>query len=797
MQDEREVPGRSTTPPDTWPSPGLGRSERWILAGALLASLVFAVSIVASLAPPQVVPGSAPPEVFSAERASVHLERIAHAPHPVGSQAAREVERYIGETLQQLGLRVESMAAPACTEAAGLRRCGNVRNVIGTLPGRAHEPALLLSAHYDSVPNAAGAGDDGAAVAALLEAARALAASGPPERDVMFAFLDGEEELMLGAAAFCRGASAARRIGLVANFDARGNRGAATLVGASPGSSALLGELLGGLSHPIVNSFYPSVASVLPNATDAEIYQRCGFEALSFAFADGFESYHQGTDTPERLDLRSLQHHGSYALDVARRFASTGSAFAPVQSGGLVFFDVAGVLVFRYSALLARVLGTALVVAAVVMLARRVRGGELTWGLLARALGATLAGAVVAIACGAAVAHLLGSGWREWLDYVHAPGLSGCAAGVTLSVLVWLVGAAVRREHREVPRFGPLSVWVLLAASSAAVAPGLSHLFTWPAAALLLATSLPTRAAAARASARALASLLAVLLLTPVTYALIVVVGAPGVAGAMLCLALFFGIWAQPLAALVARPARLAGLALAAAAVGAVIVRIDAARAPRPAVGNAVAYALDGETRHARWLSTDARMDDWKRQLLGEQPQRAQLPGFRLDRPPFLLDAPLVELEPPRLELVSDGWGSAGLRVVSLRVHSPRAARNLQVWEASGVELSSFQFEGVDPIPLVRFSPELDRRLFRLLSGVEDGGLWSVSIFAPAPEGVLLTLSTRHEGALELRCSDRSEGLALQPSGVSPRAPDWTEGYPGDHTLVSGLPLRIPARPRP
>lgn len=796
MQDERDAPGRVTAP-DTWPSPGLGRSERLILAAALLASLMFAVVIVVRLEPPDVVPASAPPQAFSAERARVHLERVARVPHPVGSPAAREVERYISETLQQLGLRVESMAAPACTEAAGLRRCGYVRNVIGTLTGRTREPALLLSAHYDSVPSAPGAGDDGAAVAGLLEAARALAASGQLERDVMFAFLDGEEELMLGAAAFCRAETAPRRIGLVANFDARGNRGAATLVGTSPGSSALLGELLGGLSHPIVNSFYPSVASVLPNATDAEIYQRCGFEALSFAFADGFESYHRGTDTPERLDARSLQHHGSYALDIARRFASTGSTLAPVQHGGIVFFDVAGLWVVRYSALLARCLGAALVMATVVVLARRVRAAELTWGALGRALGSTLVGALAAVACGAGVAHLLGMGWREWLDYVHAPGLAACAAGVTTGVLVWLIGVLVRRERLEVPRLGPLLGWVLLAGLSAAVAPGLSHLFTWPAAALLVATSLPTRAAVGRASARALASLLAVLFLTPVAYALIVVVGAPGVAGALLCLVLLLGIWAQPLASLVARPARLAGLAFAAAVVGAVALRIEAARAPAPPVGNGVAYALDSEARHARWLSTDARLDDWKRQLLGDAPERARLLAFRLDRPPLVSDAPLIDIEPPRLELVSDAWGADGLRNLSVRVRSPRAARNLQVWEANGTELSRFQLDGVAPISLVRFSPELDQRLFRLLSGADDGGLWSVSVFAPPPEGVLLTLSTPHAGALELRCTDRSEGWPLQPSGLAPRAPDWTEGYPGDHTLVSAPPLRIAALPRP
>jgi peptidase M28-like protein len=789
------MPAAST--PDTWPSPGLARSERLLLAAAFLASLVLAVVIVARLAPPEVVPASAAPQLFSAERARVHLERVARVPHPVGSDAAREVEGYITSTLHTLGLRVESMVAPACTEAAGLRRCGNVRNVVGTLPGRTHEPALLLSAHYDSVPNAPGAGDDGAAVAALLEAARALAASGEPERDVVFAFLDGEEELMLGAAAFCHAASGQGRIGVVANFDARGNRGAATLVGTSPGSSALLGELLGGLTHPIVNSFYPSVASVLPNATDAEIYERCGFEALSFAFADGFESYHQGTDSPERLDERSLQHHGSYALDLARPFASTGSTLAPPQHGGLVFFDVAGVLVIRYSALLARALGAALVGAALVALGRRVRAGELTWAALGGALGWSIAGVALATLCGAASVPLLTAGFRQWLDYVHAPELAGCAAGLVLGLLIMLVGLAVRRGRGEVPRLGPLLVWLLLAGLCAAFAPGLSHLFTWPAAALLVAALLPARAALARASARALASLLGVLLLTPVAYALIVVVGAPGVAGGMACLALFFGIWAQPLAALVPRPQRLAALALALALAGAVVVRVDATATPGPAVGNAVAYALDSEARRARWVSADAEMDDWKRQLLGDTPERVRVPAFLSEGPLYVQDAPLAPLEPPRLELVSDAWGSDGRRTLSLRARSPRGARNLRVWEANGVQFTSLRFDGAEPIALVRFSPELDRRLFRLLSGMDDGGLWSVSMFAPGPDGALLTLSTTHAGALELRCTDRSEGLVLQPSGMSARAPLWTEGYPGDHTLVSAAPLRVAALTRP
>ena len=48
-------------------------------------------------------------------------------------------------------------------------------------------------AHYDSVEMAPGAGDDGAAVAAILETTRALVLDAPFKNSVMLIFTDGEE----------------------------------------------------------------------------------------------------------------------------------------------------------------------------------------------------------------------------------------------------------------------------------------------------------------------------------------------------------------------------------------------------------------------------------------------------------------------------------------------------------------------------------------------------------------------------------------------------------------------------
>jgi len=55
---------------------------------------------------------------------------------------------------------------------------GNVQNVVGKLPGTATTRSVLRVAHYDSHEQGPGAADDGAGVAAILEAVRALKAQG-------------------------------------------------------------------------------------------------------------------------------------------------------------------------------------------------------------------------------------------------------------------------------------------------------------------------------------------------------------------------------------------------------------------------------------------------------------------------------------------------------------------------------------------------------------------------------------------------------------------------------------------
>lgn len=79
-----------------------------------------------------------------------------------------------------------------------------IHNVIAELRGRERpDEWILIGAHLDSWDFATGAQDNGTGSAMVLEVARAFAALGrPPRRSIRFALWGGEEEGLLGSAAY-------------------------------------------------------------------------------------------------------------------------------------------------------------------------------------------------------------------------------------------------------------------------------------------------------------------------------------------------------------------------------------------------------------------------------------------------------------------------------------------------------------------------------------------------------------------------------------------------------------------
>ena len=152
-----------------------------------------------------------------------HLAVIAQRPHQIGSTEHAVVRDYLVKELKTHGLVTEVQTTTALNPIWRSEfRAGTVQNVIARLPGVANSKAVMLVAHYDSVPNSTGASDDGAGVAALLETVRALKSAAHLKNDVIFLFTDGEEPGLLGANAFTSEHLWAKDVGLVMNFEARG-----------------------------------------------------------------------------------------------------------------------------------------------------------------------------------------------------------------------------------------------------------------------------------------------------------------------------------------------------------------------------------------------------------------------------------------------------------------------------------------------------------------------------------------------------------------------------------------------
>jgi Zn-dependent M28 family amino/carboxypeptidase len=123
------------------------------------------------------------------------LRAIAGTRSP-GTPHWQEVQDLCADRFASLGFDVERHAY-----ATGV-------NVIGTLPGTSL-PAerVVVSAHYDSVPNCEGADDNGTGVAATLEAARVLSQK-PHARTLVVACWDEEERGLIGSTAYVARAKA-------------------------------------------------------------------------------------------------------------------------------------------------------------------------------------------------------------------------------------------------------------------------------------------------------------------------------------------------------------------------------------------------------------------------------------------------------------------------------------------------------------------------------------------------------------------------------------------------------------
>jgi hypothetical protein len=137
-------------------------------------------------------------------------------------------------------------------------------------------------------------------------------------------------------------------MGLILNFEGRGNSGVSNMFEVNPENGWVVNEYAKSVAHPNANSLGYEVYKHLPNNTDYTIFKRAGITGLNNAYIEGFVNYHSMTDKPESFNRQTLQSHGENMLSLVKHFGNL--SITNTKSPDLSYFNVFGEWFIHYPA---------------------------------------------------------------------------------------------------------------------------------------------------------------------------------------------------------------------------------------------------------------------------------------------------------------------------------------------------------------------------------------------------------------------------------------------------------------
>lgn len=754
--------------------------------------ICFVVIGLFQLSPPDVVPASAPPTAFSAERAMQHLQVIAQRPHPIGSPEHDKVRDYIVQQLTGLGVSPQIQQTTAVSRrGVGIVSTGTVQNIVARLAGTANTRAIMVVAHYDSVLAGPGANDDGAAVAAMLETLRALRAGPPLKNDLILLFTDGEEAGLLGSSAFVAEHPWAKDVGVVLNVEARGSGGPSLMFQTSDQNGWLIQEFAQAAPYPVTSSLFYEVYKYLPNDTDFTIFKAAGLDGFNFAYIDGFLRYHTALDDLAHVGERSLQHHGSYILELTRHFGAMD--IGNTKQPDAVYFNVLRSTLVHYPAawVLPLLVLVVLVFVAVVVLG--FRRGQLRVSGLALGFLAFLACLVLVPLAVWLVLFIVLNLHPQYSLIPQRDTYNSRLYVIAFAALATAIVAALYnlfRRRIRVPdlAIGALLWWLVLAVLTSLFLPGASYLFVWPllfsliGMAVLFAPKNQENVLMRRFIVLLLCAVPGIVMFAPLIFMLFVAMTLSFAVPIMLSVVLFLGLLVPQLALMATPSKRLLPLAAALVALGFLVAGsltsgFDADH-PRP---DDVLYGLNADSGQATWASAGPQ-DVWTSQFFSGNAQRAALPTFfPITNQQFIQgQAPVLQLPAPVATVIDDSTAN-GVRTLRLRITSPRQAPTVFAYIGPRADVRSVAVNGKPAVVDGANQPG-------------PGEILGLLYWALPKEGVELTLELTPAQPVRVLLVDRTDGLPDIPgTSFKPRpaplmlAPSIGTAEFSDGVLVSKL----------
>jgi hypothetical protein len=753
----------------------------WGLAAALVLLALVLVLAAARRQPPDPKPENAPAGEFSGGRARKILADLQGdgSPHPIGSPADAAVRGRILAHLRGLGYEPVVESSYVCTA----RNCAQTENVVARLPGTRSTGAVLLMAHYDSVPGGPGAADDTTGVAAILEVARILKAAPAPRNDVLFLLNEGEEAGLLGAYAFVHHSPLVGQVKAVINLEARGTAGPSVMFETIGDNGWTVEAFAANAPHPVTSSVFSTIYSLMPNDTDLSVFKRRPepVSGINFAFISNPTHYHSTMDRLENVSPASIQHHGDNALAAVRGLAQADLASHP--HGNVVFFDVLGATVVRWPApwtlgLAGLAFFLVLNAAFLAMRRRTATAGGVALGFFSFLASVVLA-ALAAVGLSTVARGAFPSPW------VANP-LPVLAAFWLISLaLVGFMAVTLGRRARAVGAWaGAWLGWgalgVLLVVFDV---PGISYLFVVPALVAGVAglTLFGTRGTGSAAGVVAvlLPALVAGVLWFPILIPLYEGLGSGalvpvGVLAAILFTAIAPFFVTAP--AWMRKGVPLAAVVLSILCLGATV--IASPYSPQSPQQQNIVFYQDADTGKARFMVEVPPPLPASYQKAApftqvwEQPFPWSPPQIRYPVAP-VPPVPAVDLPAPQLAVLEDTTTTGGRRHVRVLLTSPRGAREATVLIPAAANLESTKVNGTQ----VEFRNGKPSAFF---------GWYRQPIATLPAEGAELDFVLGAAQPLDWYVLDQAQGLP--PAGdalVKARPQHAAAGQDGDMTVVS------------
>lgn len=300
------------------------------------------------------------------DEAWLDLQHITKGFHPYFSRENDEVHDYLLERIQEV---TASAHYASISDDAESKRSTVVKrsdrfnssstlgqvfyfesaNILVKLEGQNPSlPGLLLSAHYDSVPTAHGATDDGKGIVSLLGLLNYYSQE-RPDRTLIFNFNDNEEFGLLGSEAFFSH-KWSKLVQYVINLEGTGTGGRPVLFRTSDVSTAKIYQKAVKRA-PFGNSIYQQgfYEGKVNSETDFLVYTDNGLRGFDIAFYKPRDFYHTVKDSIQYTSREALWSMFNMAWQITDYMAKIDE----LESDDLtpaVFFDINGTFFVAISA---------------------------------------------------------------------------------------------------------------------------------------------------------------------------------------------------------------------------------------------------------------------------------------------------------------------------------------------------------------------------------------------------------------------------------------------------------------